>query len=202
MPNMEAITVARIFVNEFTCRFGVPEQLHTDQGRNFESALLKEICKLLGITRTRTTPFTLSQTGWLRGSIAPFSTCWVRLSRMMNTTGTYISPHWWWHTAPVIMRQQELLPFSLVYGREAKLPEDILFNLPSVEETNIHGYAEALKERIQHAYQRVRDHFAIEQKKQKANYDWSKRAYPTCISKSKGPLCDWTKETESKLWLI
>ena len=73
-------------------------------------------------------------------------------------------------------------PFSLVYGREAKLPEDIhgreaklpediLFNLPSVEETNSHGYAEALKERIQHAYQRVRDHFAIEQKKQKANYD-------------------------------
>ena len=30
MPNMEAITVARIFVNEFICRFGVPEQLHTD----------------------------------------------------------------------------------------------------------------------------------------------------------------------------
>ena len=39
-------------------------------------------------------------------------------------------------------------PFSLVYGREAKLPEDILFNLPSVEVTNSHGYAEALKERI------------------------------------------------------
>ena len=62
-------------------------------------------------------------------------------------------------------------PFSLVYGREAKLPEDILFNLPSVEETNSHGYAEALKERIQHAYQRIRDHSAIEQMKQKANYD-------------------------------
>ena len=29
-----------------------------------------------------------------------------------------------------------------------------------------------LKECIQHAYQRVRDHSAIEQKKQKANYDW------------------------------
>ena len=52
MPNMEAITVARFFVNEFICRFGAPEQLHTDQGRNFESALLKEICKLLGITKT------------------------------------------------------------------------------------------------------------------------------------------------------
>ena len=62
-PCLTWITVARIFVNEFTCQFGVPEQLHTDQGRNFESALLKEICKLLGITRTWTTPFTLSQMG-------------------------------------------------------------------------------------------------------------------------------------------
>ena len=41
--NMEAITVARIFVNEFICRFGAPEQLHTDQGRNFELALLRDL---------------------------------------------------------------------------------------------------------------------------------------------------------------
>ena len=28
IPNMEAITVAKCLVNEFICRFGVPEQLH------------------------------------------------------------------------------------------------------------------------------------------------------------------------------
>ena len=36
-------------------------------------------------------------------------------------------------------------PFSLVYGREAKSPEEILFNLPTLEVTNSHVYAEALK---------------------------------------------------------
>ena len=61
--------------------------------------------------------------------------------------------------------------FSFVYGQEAKLPEDNLFNVPSVEVTNSHGYAEALKECIQHAHQRVRDHSAVEQIKQKVNYD-------------------------------
>ena len=35
MPDSEATTVARLLVNEFICHFGVPEQLHTDQGRNF-----------------------------------------------------------------------------------------------------------------------------------------------------------------------
>ena len=57
MPNMEATTIATFLVNEFICRFGVPEYLHTDQGRNFEASLMKEMCRLLGIKKTHTTPY-------------------------------------------------------------------------------------------------------------------------------------------------
>ena len=47
MSNMEAHTVAELFVYSFVCRFRAPDYLHTDQGCNFESTLLSEICKLL-----------------------------------------------------------------------------------------------------------------------------------------------------------
>jgi len=57
MPNMEAATIATLFVHNFVCRFGAPDFVHTDQGRNFESTLMSEICKLLGIVKTRTTPY-------------------------------------------------------------------------------------------------------------------------------------------------
>lgn len=43
-------------MNQVISRFGVPSELHTDQGRNFESRLFKEITQLLGIKKTRTTP--------------------------------------------------------------------------------------------------------------------------------------------------
>ena len=57
MPNMEAGTVAELFMSCFVCHFGVPDVLHTNQGRDFESALLKEVCQLLGVVKTRTTPY-------------------------------------------------------------------------------------------------------------------------------------------------
>lgn len=49
IPDHEAETVAKKLVHEFICRLGVPIQLHSDQGRNFESALFSEMTKLLGI---------------------------------------------------------------------------------------------------------------------------------------------------------
>ena len=53
LPNMEAMTVARHLVGEFLCRFGIPEQLHSDQGRNFESGVIKAA----GVRKIRTTPY-------------------------------------------------------------------------------------------------------------------------------------------------
>jgi hypothetical protein len=36
IPNHEAATVADALVANLFCRFGIPRQLHSDQGRNFE----------------------------------------------------------------------------------------------------------------------------------------------------------------------
>ena len=46
LPNQEATTVAEALVKELVC----------DQGRNFESAVFGEMCNLLGMTKTQTTP--------------------------------------------------------------------------------------------------------------------------------------------------
>ena len=48
-------TEAEELVKEFITRFGVLLPIHTDQGRNFESELFSQTCKLLGIHKTRTT---------------------------------------------------------------------------------------------------------------------------------------------------
>ena len=69
IPNQEAITVAQKPVNEFFFRFSPPEQLYSDQGRNFESEVIAAICKLLGVVKSRTTPYIHNQMAWWRGTI-------------------------------------------------------------------------------------------------------------------------------------
>ncbi|ROT85242.1 hypothetical protein C7M84_019235 [Penaeus vannamei] len=56
LPNHEAETVAEFLVTQVFTRFGVPGELHSDQGREFESRVFRECCRLLGIHKTRTTP--------------------------------------------------------------------------------------------------------------------------------------------------
>jgi len=56
LPNQETTTVAEALVENLFTRFGVPLELHSDQGRNFESQVFKKVCDILGIRKTRTTP--------------------------------------------------------------------------------------------------------------------------------------------------
>jgi transposase InsO family protein len=43
IPSQEASTVAEALLTNFFCRFGVPRELHSDQGRNFVSRLIQEV---------------------------------------------------------------------------------------------------------------------------------------------------------------
>ena len=53
--DQEATTVAEIMVKEVVSRYGVPLTLHSDQGRNFESTVFAQMCRLLEIQKIRTT---------------------------------------------------------------------------------------------------------------------------------------------------
>lgn len=57
LKDAEAPTCMRALYNNFFSRFGLPQQLHSDQGKNFESKLFHEFCKLTGVRKSRTTPF-------------------------------------------------------------------------------------------------------------------------------------------------
>ena len=57
LAEISAETTARAAIDNFFSRFGYPLQIHTDQGKNFDGNLFQQMCSLLRITKTRTTPY-------------------------------------------------------------------------------------------------------------------------------------------------
>lgn len=54
LANEKAETVAEVLASEWVCRYGAPQVLHSDQGRNFESEVFQKMCSLFGIEKTCT----------------------------------------------------------------------------------------------------------------------------------------------------
>lgn len=55
-PNQKARTVAKSLRENFIVHYGVPEKHHSDQGPDFESKTIKELCDIAEIKKVRTTP--------------------------------------------------------------------------------------------------------------------------------------------------
>ncbi len=57
IPNKDAQTMAKAIFEQWFCKFGIPAQIHTDGGKEFVNKLLAELCKLLNVQQTKTTPY-------------------------------------------------------------------------------------------------------------------------------------------------
>jgi transposase InsO family protein len=63
LRNKEAITVARALFDVVISRYGIPLQLLSDNGREFENNVMLELCRLTGIDKIHTTAYRPSTNG-------------------------------------------------------------------------------------------------------------------------------------------
>lgn len=69
--HMTATTAERL-VEEMVARFRVPAELHSDSTENFESQGFGEVCRWLGVSKTRMTPLHPQSNGLVEHFNQPF----------------------------------------------------------------------------------------------------------------------------------
>lgn len=171
IQNQEALTVAKTLVDEMFCRFSPPEQLHSDQGRQFEADLLKEVCTLLQIHKTRTTAYHPHCNGLVE-----------RFNRtLLDMLSTAVKDHkmdWDQCIRRVCLAYNSSVhastgysPFYLMYGRQVNLPVDLMYGSTPHEACTLGDYAYTLRNNLTEAYVLARKKGITEHNRQKALYD-------------------------------
>ena len=171
IPNQEAVTVAEKLVVEFVCRFGVPRELHSDQGTNFESKVMAEVCKLLDIEKTRTSPLHPQSDG----QVERYNRTLIEMLRgKLKET----QEDWDLQLQPCMMAYRSSIhestgetPNMLMLGREIEVPLDVITEPPVDSPPLTTEYALALQQRLSGAHETARRHLSKAAGRQKRNYD-------------------------------
>jgi transposase InsO family protein len=173
VPDQTAETCASRILNDFIARWGCPLSILSDQGRNYESSVFRELCKILEIKKIRTSP----KNPKCNGQAERFNRTLVRMIKaylcgeqdqwdknLGCLAAAYRStPH----------ESTGMTPNLLMMGREVRLPSELVFSRnPNSEETTSYvDYVAALKEKMHHAHQVAREHLSVATKRQKEIYD-------------------------------
>ena len=165
-------TLASVFVKEIVCHYGIPTVLHSDQGANLTSALITNMCQLLGIERTRTTAYHPQG----NGQVERFNRT---LKMMLSKVVTENQSDWDVHLPTQLMAYCTAIhestgfsPFRVLFGQSPTLPVDLLVPLPSeAEPVSYPRYVSNLKHLLKQAYQNVQQLLTHAHIKQKTQYD-------------------------------
>uniref|UniRef100_A0A8C0XU21 Integrase catalytic domain-containing protein n=1 Tax=Cyprinus carpio carpio TaxID=630221 RepID=A0A8C0XU21_CYPCA len=129
LPNQEAETVAKLLVEQWVCRFGAPRIIHTDQGRNFESRLFKEVCQLLNIYKTRTSPYHPQSDGMVERFNRTLASMLSLFVDDNQANWDILLPYVMMAYRSSVHSSTGFTPYKVVFGKEIVLPVDVMLNL-------------------------------------------------------------------------
>ena len=171
--NQSAHTTAKALYERFIVHYGFPEKLHSDQGRNFESKIVKELCKLAGVKKTRTTPY--HPMG--NGSAERFN---QTLLDMLATLVEEKKADWKSYVPSMVHAYNATKsdstgysPHFLMFGWHPRLAVDAFFSIGagSTGDGNHDTYVHQLGKRLEYAYHAAAREAGGKADKNKARYD-------------------------------
>ena len=125
LKTIDSETVANAMIDVFS-RLGIPHEILTDQGSNFMSSIMCQLCKLLGIKKINTTPYHPQANGLVENFNGT-------LKKMLKCYAQEEPTDWDKHIPYVLFAYREsphestgYSPFELLYGRRVRGPLELM----------------------------------------------------------------------------
>ena len=171
-----AQATATILWDNFICHYGFPEKFISDQGRNFESDLIKELCRIAGVKKVHTTPYHPQG----NGQCERFNST---LCNMLGTLSEEEKSDWKSYLGCMTHAYNctkhastTYSPYYLMFGRHPRLPIDVEFGLnkPNCGDNSSKSrYIQKLRRRLNYAFQKAGKYSDQQASKYKHSYDKS-----------------------------
>ena len=177
LKTIDAEKIAEELVHFFS-RVGIPKEILTDQGSNFQSQLLGELYRLLHVEALRTSPYH-PQTN---GLVERFN---KTLKQMLKKAAANEGKDWDKPIPYLLFAYREVpqestgySPFELMYGREVRGLMDVLKETWEEDEKtdqNVLSYVLMMRERMESMATHVQTNLAAARQQQKTWYDKNAR---------------------------
>ncbi len=166
--NQEAKTVAKLLYEKIILPFGIPARIHSDQGGSFEANVIHNLCSLLGIKKSRTTPYHPMGNGKTEKMNST-------LLNMLRTLSLEKKSKWKDHVTGLAHAYNAckhdstgFSPFYLMFGRKPRLSLDIALGLPTESTSPV---IKSVHESLTTAYEIVSKSFESAKAKQRKYYN-------------------------------
>ena len=180
--NQRANTVVKTLVHEWFLVYGVPKRIHSDQGRCFEAEVVKELCQMYGLKKSRSSPYHPEGNGQCE-----------RFTRTIHDLPRTLPPEkkrkWPAHLKELCYAYNATphsstgySPLYLLFGTDPKLPVDLL--LPNGQEDPASNNGEWLtlhQNRSGNAHQQAQDKPRAEATMRKQQFDLHRNVKPDGI---------------------
>ena len=164
--------------DHFFVHYGFPEKILSDQGQNFESLLISELCELTQIKKLRTRPYRPEG----NGSCERFNRT---LISMLGTLPEDFKSKWTQHISTLTYADNcthsnatRFSPYYLLYGRHPLLPIGIEFSVfvSELSKAVTYKYIQEIRKSLENAFQKANAFCEKEALRSKQRFDKTARS--------------------------